>query len=164
MADKTEKKAQKSKRTKSGLWKRGITPEKVQVVCLRQLGWSIPATAQACSVSEHTVWQWSQELKDFFADLPAIQAAKDAIQALIPEAVRVYRLNLGCTFTPQATDIATKILISNKVIADRKVIEDEREQSTGKLVDEAERILAGVSDSPARRSQADSDSGDTPGA
>lgn len=164
MAEIVEQTAQKSKRTKSGLWKRGITPEKVQVVCLRQLGWSIPATAQACSISEHTVWQWSQELKEFFADLPAIQAAKDAIQALIPEAVRVYRLNLGKTFTPQAADIATKILISNKVIADRKVIEDEREQSTGHLVDEAERILAGVANPSAGRSQAQSDTGDTPGA
>lgn len=164
MAEKTDKKAQKSQRIKSGLWKRGITPEKVQVVCLRQLGWSIPATAQACSISEHTVWQWSQELKDFFADLPAIQAAKDAIQALIPEAVRVYRLNLEKTFTSQATDIATKILISNKVIADRKVIEDEREQSTDDLVSEAERILAGVGNPASRQSDTESDSTDTSGA
>jgi hypothetical protein len=131
---------------------------------LRKLGWSIPQTAQACDVSEWTVSKWSEELKDYFADLPAIQAAKDALQALIPAAVRVYKQNLNVTYSQLAYNVAMDLLISNKVITDRKVIEDEREQSTGKLVDEAERILAGVSNTSARSSEADSDTGDSTGA
>lgn len=172
MAVETEKKVVENSKKSQG--KRGPyscttpSPKTLQIICLRQLGWTVEQVAQTCNVSERTVYTRCSDMKDYFADLPAIQAAKDAIQCLIPRAVMVYKKSLEDTtkrgfVTPLAADIATKILISNKVTTDRKVIEDEREQSTGKLVDEAERILAGVSDSPARSSAAGSDSGDTTG-
>jgi hypothetical protein len=155
---------------KRGRYKNTIpSPKTLQILCLRKLGWTVEQVAQTCNVSERTVYARCSDMKDYFADLPTIQAAKDAIQCLIPKAVRVYEKSLEDTtklglVSVLAADIATKVLISSKVIADRKVIEDEREQSTGKLVDEAERILAGVANPSAGRSQAQSDTGDTPGA
>lgn len=163
MADKTDKMTQNNVRNKGAVYQGEIRPIVMQVLVLRNLGWSIPATAQACGVGERSVFDWCKKHKDTFAELPAIQAAKDALQSLIPEAVSLYRRRLRGKNERLGYDIAHDILISNKVIADRKVIEDEREQSTGRLVDEAERILAGVSDSPARSSEAESDSGDTTG-
>jgi len=161
MADNTDK-LQKDANNHSKYEKKGITPKKLQVICLRQVGWNIAQTAQACNISPRTVSEWSDELREYFSDLPAIQAAKDAIQCLIPKDVDVYEKSLDGKSKVLAADIATKILISNKIVADRKVIEDEREHSTNELVSEAERILAGV-DSPARSGAAGSDSDDTPG-
>jgi len=167
--NKTQKNVRMPPRHKGAVYQGEIRPIVMQVLVLRNLGWSIPATAQACSVGERSVYEWCRKHKDTFAELPSIQAAKDAIQCLIPKAVSVYKKSLEDTtklgfVSALAADIATKVLISNKVVADRKVIEDEREQSTGKLVDEAERILAGVSNPSTRRSQAQSNTDDTPGA
>ena len=164
----TDKMTQRNVRNRGSVYQGEIRPIVMQVLVLRHLGWSIPATAQACCVGERSVFEWCKKYKDTFAELPAIQAAKDAIQCLIPKAVRVYEKSLEDTtkagkVTPLAADIATKVLISNKVTTDRKVIEDEREHSTNELVADAERIIAGVSDSPARSSEVVSDSDDTPG-
>jgi len=163
MADQTVEKVSQNTRGEGAEFVGGIRPIVMQVLVLRHLGWSISQTAQSCSVSEKSVCVWSKKYKDTFAELPAIQAAKDALQSLIPEAVSLYRRRLRGKNERLGYDVAHDILISNKVIADRKVIEDEREQSTGKLVDEAERILAGVSDTQAGSSQAGPDSGDTTG-
>lgn len=140
MIDKTSQKVAKKSGYKCEM---GITAKKLQVICLRQVGWSIAQVAQACDISPRTVSDWSDELKDYFSELPAMQAAKDAIQCLIPRAVAVYEQSLNSTNKVLARDTAKDILISNKVIADRKVIEDEREHSTDQLVSEAERILQG---------------------
>lgn len=161
MADETAKKSQEAANKRNKYEKRGITPKKLQVICLRQVGWSIAQVAQACDISPRTVSEWSDELRGYFSELPAMQAAKDAIQCLIPSAVTVYEQSLKGKSKTLALVAAKDILISNKVIADRKVIEDEREQSTGKLVDEAERILAGVGNTSARSSAAGSDTDDT---
>ena len=150
-------------RNKYATYQGEIRPIVMQVLVLRHLNWSIPQTAQACNVSERSVFDWCKKYKDTFADLPAIQAAKDALQSLIPEAVTLYRRRLRGKNERLGYDIAHDILISNKVIADRKVIEDEREHGTNELVSEAERILAGVSNSPAGSGQAESDPDDTTG-
>jgi len=161
MAGKADNKAQESVRNKGAVYQGEIRPIVMQVLVLRHLGWSIPQTAQACGVGERSVFDWCKKYKDTFADLPAIQAAKDALQSLIPEAVTLYRRRLRGKNERLGYDVAHDILISNKVIADRKVIEDEREHSTNELVNEAERILAGANDSPARSSEAGSDSDDS---
>lgn len=163
MADETDKKAQNSARSKGSMYQGEIRPVVMQVLCLRHLGWSIPQTAQACGVGERSVFDWCKKYADTFSELPAIQAAKDALQSLIPEAVSLYRRRLRGKNERLGYDVAHDILISNKVIADRKVIEDEREHSTNELVSEAERILAGAGDSSARPGQAQSDSDDSAG-
>ena len=164
MADKADKKGQEWSFEKRGISDYVPTPKTLQVICLRKMGWDVKQVAQACSVSERQVYRLCEEAQGFLDDLPELQAARDAIQSLIPKAIEVFEETLKGKSKTLAADVATKILISNKVIADRKVIEDEREQSTGKLVDEAERILAGVGDSSARSSEAGSDTDGTPGA
>ena len=143
------------------------TPETLQIVCLRKLGWTVQQVAQMCHVSERAVYRRCEELSDYFADMPTIQAAKDAIQCLIPKSVKVYEKSLDAVNvrgvpTLLAADVATKILISNKVTTDRKVIEDEREQPTDRLLEELDKIQSGFAHSPAGSGETGSDTGDTP--
>ena len=169
MSEQTRKKVHGNQRPPQNQYSdKAPTPQTLQILCLRRLGWTVEQVAQTCNVSERAVYKRCSEMKDYFAGLPEIQAAKDAIQCFIPRAVKVYEQSLGDTdkfgfVSGLAADIATKILISNKVIADRKVIEDEREQPTDGLIAEAERILAGVESPASRAEQAQSDSGDPTG-
>ena len=80
MADETAKVTQKGKGRKVGRKpgvknERGVTPKKLQVICLRKLGWTLAQTAQACNISIQTVHVWGKELEDYFADLPAPKIA-----------------------------------------------------------------------------------------
>jgi len=149
MSEQTRKKVHGNQRPPQNQYSdKTPTPQTLQILCLRRLGWTVEQVAQTCNVSERAVYKRCSEMKDYFAGLPEIQAAKDAIQCLIPKAVKVYEesldtVNLRGAPTPLAADIATKILISNKIVADRKTVdEDDDNKPTGELVAEAQRIIA----------------------
>lgn len=166
MAEKTDKKTDKNDKNGHRNWnfeKRGVSdyvpsPKTLQIICLKRIGWSVRQVAQACCVSERQVYRQLDEAKDFLDKLPEIQAAKDAIQSLIPKAIEVYEESLKGKSKILAADIATKILISNKVTTDRKVIEDVREQSTDKLLEELDKIQSSFAYSTTGTRQAGSDS------
>ena len=137
-------KADKIERKWKNKSKAELTGCKLQTLQLKTLGWGPTQIATTLGISRVTVYKWLEDMENQLADMPEIQAAIDRVQTLIPQSVSVLENSLGSENEKIAQDTAVKILLSAKVLTDRKTLDhDDASKSTDDLVAEARRIIEG---------------------
>ena len=142
MADETDKTAKtaKSERHKH---QRGLTPKKLQFLQLVAAGHSVHASANMCQLSLRQGYRWRDELDKYMkeAEIPQVEVALDAVQAMVPDAVAAYKRNVRNKDGKISHAPATQLLVSQRILIDRKTIESDANKSTDKLKDELGSIV-----------------------
>ena len=124
-----------------------------QLACyqLRRTGWTIKQVAQELDISVSTVVRWDDVVSDQLASLPSTQIAKDHLQTMVPQCIKIFQEALDfpaidANAMRLKTEIANKILNSAGAITDRKnvVLVDDTNATDDELISEANRIIQGV--------------------
>lgn len=104
-------------------------------------GYSIRETAELMGVCEATVKNWVRKVKDCTSDLDTVQAAQDAVKAMIPAGLRVlWRQITQNNDEWLARAAAHDVLVSQRVLTERTEISF-ADADDDELVKEAESIL-----------------------
>lgn len=104
-----------------------ISGEKLNFIQLVAAGHSVPATAQVLGIAERTAYRWKDDLAEYIegAQQLSIEAAQDAVKAMVPDALKSFHRMIRSEKAKVSYQPSRDILISQRVIADRKTIEQE---------------------------------------
>lgn len=142
MAAKSDKKAERndSREIKAG----SLAEKRKTAYILGQLGYSQRAIAQTLQCSCGSVVAWQRAGREEIGELPIIQAAVDRLTCVIPNAANRLARLIHSRNERVALDAAKLILISSRVLVDRKTSEQEGDfdKPTSELIAEAQRLIA----------------------
>lgn len=148
MADKNEKKRaiRKDKGAKVRRYKDKIiiSPEKLSFIQLVATGHSVGSVAQVLGIGQRTAYEWKDDLAEYIegAQQLSIEAAQDAVKAMVPDALKSFHRMIRSEKAKVSYQPSRDILISQRVIADRKTIEQEdANKSTDSLQSEYRSIV-----------------------
>ena len=127
MADKTDKVAVEAAKKGRNRKKIIISAEKLSFIQLVAAGHSVSAAAQVLGIAERTAYNWKDDLKEHIegAQQLSIEAAQDAVKAMVPDALKSFHRMIRSEKAKVSYQPSRDILISQRVIADRKTIEQE---------------------------------------
>lgn len=114
------------------------------VLQLLVLGYSQRQVSSVCNLSMSTVKQIKTIFGAYVTETPVVRASVDRVQTLIPKAIDVYENLLYSEKETVALSAARDILITHRVLIERKELahSDVDDLPTDRLVAEAERIIA----------------------
>lgn len=148
MADKTDKMAvvRKGKGVKTRRYRDKIiiSPEKLSFIQLVAAGHSVFHVAQVLGIAQQTAYDWKDDLREHIegAQQLSIEAAQDAVKAMVPDALKSFQRMIRSEKAKVSYQPSRDILISQRVIADRKTIEQEdANRSTDSLQSEYRSIV-----------------------
>jgi hypothetical protein len=111
---------------------------------LRHLGYTIEQTAQILQLGTTTVKDYERKVSGYYAELPAVEVAIDALKTMIPKAVGVIWDAMNSQDLRLAKETATELLKSQRIITDRREIDlNDKRVPTDELISEIERIIDG---------------------
>lgn len=144
MADKTDSKAGRMAAKGRHRDKIIISPEKLSFIQLIAAGHTVSQVAQVLGLPERTAYKWKHDLKEHIegAQLLSIEAAQDAVRCMVPDALKSFHRMIKSEKAKVSYQPSRDILISQRIIADRKTIEQEdANRSTDNLQSEYRSIV-----------------------